>query len=219
MAASAVTFTLLAICWMAAAGLAFIEDRPRWVEPYVAWRAGPTRVQMVAMTWGGLSLESRQLPWAPTVWPPARSRYEPEPDLAVEPLDGTETLVSMSRFDDASLFGFAKGGWEAEVGTSGRSGMITGSYVAIPFWFLFVLFGAMPARAIVRRVRERRFLCADRCKQCGYDLRASPQRCPECGTLRRVSLLTRVRDSFHRPGPRCAETVRKPSSAIPFPIT
>jgi hypothetical protein len=33
-----------------------------------------------------------------------------------------------------------------------------------------------------RQQRRRRLLDAGRCGECGYDLRESPERCPECGT-------------------------------------
>jgi hypothetical protein len=50
-----------------------------------------------------------------------------------------------------------------------------------PHWFPALLFAILPAlrlRAILRRRRRNR---AGLCPHCGYDLRATPQRCPECG--------------------------------------
>jgi hypothetical protein len=55
----------------------------------------------------------------------------------------------------------------------------------LPLWLLCLLFATAPARVIHRYRRDRtmkRRSAASRCTACGYDLRATPGRCPECGT-------------------------------------
>ena len=53
---------------------------------------------------------------------------------------------------------------------------------AMPTWLLAVPFGVCAGLFFHRyRVRRRREMTG-MCRQCGYDLRASPERCPECGT-------------------------------------
>jgi hypothetical protein len=52
-----------------------------------------------------------------------------------------------------------------------------------PHWFAMLLLLVLPARwlvpRVVRRGRARRGLC----NGCGYDLRGTPERCPECGAV------------------------------------
>jgi hypothetical protein len=45
------------------------------------------------------------------------------------------------------------------------------------------LFALMPAAFFLRMIRTRRAAKSGRCSTCGYDLRATPGRCPECGTI------------------------------------
>ena len=55
-------------------------------------------------------------------------------------------------------------------------------YVIVPDWFLLAVSAMLPAAWLVRRLRSRRPRPGF-CRQCGYDLRATPWRCPECGTI------------------------------------
>jgi hypothetical protein len=58
--------------------------------------------------------------------------------------------------------------------------------LAIPHWSAAALLLPLPlawTRSTLRRRRERRRARAGQCPRCGYDLRATRDRCPECGTI------------------------------------
>lgn len=57
------------------------------------------------------------------------------------------------------------------------------AHISIPHWFLLTLFATLPAVRFYRHLRRRRIAQIGHCRQCGYDLRATPDRCPECGTV------------------------------------
>jgi hypothetical protein len=61
------------------------------------------------------------------------------------------------------------------------------TFVRLPHWLIAITLGLSPglwsATAIVRRIMRRTRVTAGRCLSCGYDLRASSGRCPECGTV------------------------------------
>lgn len=65
----------------------------------------------------------------------------------------------------------------------GGSAFLVFTGLGVPLWFPAVLFGAGPLLSLARYGHRRRRRCAGRCQKCGYDLRATPGRCPECGAV------------------------------------
>jgi hypothetical protein len=63
-------------------------------------------------------------------------------------------------------------------------------------WWLVALCTFVPGAVLLRPVithwRARRWERRGRCSACGYDLRASPGRCPECGTIQADRLVSAV---------------------------
>jgi hypothetical protein len=55
-------------------------------------------------------------------------------------------------------------------------------WIALPHYLVAGAFATMPLLWIRRRFAHRRILHCGLCPTCGYDLRATPDRCPECGT-------------------------------------
>ena len=66
------------------------------------------------------------------------------------------------------------------------SGFSATRMIGLPFWLLCFVTAIAPLGATLsagRRHRRANLLSAGRCLSCGYDLRATPDRCPECGTI------------------------------------
>lgn len=58
-------------------------------------------------------------------------------------------------------------------------------YIEITWWLIILLLGVLPVIRVVLILRAwSRRRKAGFCVKCGYDLRATPDRCPECGTPR-----------------------------------
>jgi hypothetical protein len=59
-------------------------------------------------------------------------------------------------------------------------------WVTFPIGPAAVMLAALPMLAWIRHRRRRRAQLSGRCLACGYDLRATPERCPECGTISKI---------------------------------
>lgn len=121
-------------------------------------RLGPTRVQ------GTLSTQSTFLDrWRE--WPRTRPRAQPR--FILHP--GQSGSIGLQ---------VEAGGTESIWIEYHRTFVATPYVVPLASCLIGALLITFPAL----RARRRR-LCEGRCHHCGYDLRATPTRCPECGTV------------------------------------
>jgi hypothetical protein len=67
------------------------------------------------------------------------------------------------------------------VGTNRRGGREEQWTLACPHWVPVLILLMLPAVWLIQRRKANRARRLNLCATCGYDLRASPDRCPECG--------------------------------------
>jgi hypothetical protein len=71
---------------------------------------------------------------------------------------------------------------------SSRDTGLPGRRFVVPYWFLTLAVSSPAAlqlaSALLRRRRSRRRAAQGLCLSCGYNLRGTPDRCPECGNSR-----------------------------------
>jgi hypothetical protein len=79
----------------------------------------------------------------------------------------------------ANWLGF---GWRTTPFTRGGAVPVVNYRVWFPHWSIALLTAVAPAAWLIAYPRRRRRHLAGHCRNCGYDLRATPDRCPECGT-------------------------------------
>ena len=95
-----------------------------------------------------------------------------------------KTFGSRESFDH---WGFEVG-WEPNIGPAPSSHLVMrgdARWMVIPDWLAMFVLAILPVMAWKRRhhERDRRRREQGLCVVCGYDLRATTDRCPECGKL------------------------------------
>jgi hypothetical protein len=107
---------------------------------------------------------------------------DPFRETSVTSVDGRVIVVWMDRavvglkptaFQQLGVGGVGLRRWEFPGGLALRQ-------VIVPHWLLCLAVGVLPAAWTYRHLRARP-VPPGHCRRCGYDLRASPARCPECG--------------------------------------
>jgi len=74
-------------------------------------------------------------------------------------------------------FGFAAAAWDAAYVQQQSPNRVR--LAVLPDWFLIVMLAIFPLSRLWRQSRQRH---RHVCRECGYDLRATPDKCPECDT-------------------------------------
>lgn len=146
-------------------------DVPIWPRPY---RGGfelsaVSRYRIVGTTQGGADLYQLE---------PYADRWRFSPGIS----DGSPYWWPLEH----EFLGFGYEGTEEPRinGFGWVSGRRYSHAVKVPAWFVCAVFLLLPAAWLAgrwRRWRRARAGPAAVCRRCGYDLRARPDRCPECG--------------------------------------
>ena len=157
---------LWAFSWRTAYCLSLKRDTPevRSAPCYAGFVSSAPGVDVFSMR-GGLEVrfygERRGNAWRPegTTWAFTTSEV-------TSPKRITEMRDPRSAFNK---LGFTAGRWSVSWA------------VGVPYWFVALVSGLPPIVYARRAMRRRRLAMAGCCRRCGYDLRASSGRCPECG--------------------------------------
>ena len=115
----------------------------------------------------------------------------PDSGFSIQSYSNPDYKKTSGLWDELKLGGIR--GWSA-IGLAHERGYTNRQYgwsagnrpvdsIYAPHWLAVVVFAIPPGAWLARIARSRARAMRGHCLQCGYDLRATPERCPECGWL------------------------------------
>jgi hypothetical protein len=167
-------YGVMALSLVICAALAEFWSRSKDVGDDIRWYSAPRDLEinsndgLLRIAYG--TLRSREYP-PPSGW-----------EISFWPFHRGESVIIEADLRRGTTLGFRYERWKMnKPDLIGDARIIT-----FPYWVPMLCFSMPPILAFRswRRSRSRQFgAAAGKCSQCGYDLRATPDRCPECGTV------------------------------------
>jgi hypothetical protein len=165
------------------------------VEDRLEWRTRTPNMFSENRAFSGAGLVGVRRFSATREGPPAAVEEMTKEWLPAEPLVWTRRdklgglLPAAGPATAAERAGFFNQHQRSEFGTvvAGVRGTMESSFWTVPYWFAVMATAILPASRflppVLRWLRRRRGIRLGLCPRCGYDLRATPGRCPECGKV------------------------------------
>jgi hypothetical protein len=165
----------------------FVATTALWIRSYSSddtwlWSGSKGEMREIALEPGRILFATA--PWCGRSFEHLTS-YDPNKQIIFSRRwsSGRETRfgIGFDQWTESILIGGFQGARPANLPDPALSRNLTVSVLTIRFPLLLMFFSIAPLCFAATHLRVRR-IRSGFCAACGYDLRATPNRCPECGT-------------------------------------